>query len=1079
MKKIRLVLLTLVVTLFVATPVRALDRQWSFVGVPTVNASDWSKISNDASGNWLSTSRSFYSYTKTANDVELTANGSNLSFLSGLKFSAKRGSTISISVYDYLLLTDSAAISIPSLHAGDTVYVTACYDNASGEALLPSNATPTFLNLASAGNYQEYKLIAMMDGSIRLTSNAAGIRIQKIRVAPYSGVRSSSDVVIDSIYVGDQKNVSVNSVQLFTGNVCNIFFSSKNPFTSYSPIYSTTSDSSIAIVSNGVVTVVGEGTATISFIQQAAGQYSADTAKVLVQVIPQSQYLIVPKPDNANYTIINTCDWLEPATFGSRSGYRFTDSVLAYMRYANNTEPVEVNTYSSTGILNPEDNMAYQPASKYGGHNRFPLVSSLLSGKTMTLNVQYADSIEVYFIGAALNSDSLVMEVHNMGAAPVLATRMGGDVQGQDNYCQFVGYKFPNYKNRYDIKLYAFNGAVGIYAIKIYGRAKINLSIGAPTLTYSKNTREYDGTDVATIKSQGTVSGGLSSTDDAKITSEAHFSQAEPGTDLTVTITYYFDGKDTTKYNLPMAQRTKTLKGTITPRQLFASGVAVEPTKVYDKTTDIVVTAVGNLTNTIDGDDVALEATGAYKTAAVGTNKDVDITYSLTGDKAHCYAAPVKTVLKADITAKQLRVEGTTADSKIYDGRTDALTTTGTLLDTLPGDDVTVVGVGQFKTPIATQNIMVVITYTLNGADVSNYLTPKNDTLYRNITPRQLSANGVKITKVKMYDGNSTAVVLTEATPSGVIPGDMITLTATAFYNDAAAGKNKTINVRYTVNGERKACYIAPVQAVYCVDGKILESTELAGDDNSKFYVNSDGYCQDEVGEILFSIAQGDPTQYKLMYFGEAREQGFVDVNWTDLVSLTQIPIKIPAQCQGGEYKVAVTFRNEIQVESAPVIVDFVVNLPVHYIDQIFEDVVSIDNRENRFYSYQWYHNGDAIPGATLPYYQELGGITGSYYVAVNQGGEGAARTCERTSWKAGKGSPKVSVMPNPASSVATVTLHGFDNTLHVMTIRDTYGKTHIEKQFEGETVNVNVQGLVHGNYLITVDGTSAKLLKR
>ena len=96
---------------------------------------------------------------------------------------------------------------------------------------------------------------------------------------------------------------------------------------------------------------------------------------------------------------------------------------------------------------------------------------------------------------------------------------------------------------------------------------------------------------------------------------------------------------------------TKDVTFTIGKKQLTVTGTAVEETRVYDGTKVAKVTAEGSLTNAVEGDDITLGATAAFADANAGENKTVTVTYTITGDDAGNYTAPVNnTSLTASIT---------------------------------------------------------------------------------------------------------------------------------------------------------------------------------------------------------------------------------------------------------------------------------------------------------------------------------------------------------------------------------------------------------------------------------------------
>lgn len=73
----------------------------------------------------------------------------------------------------------------------------------------------------------------------------------------------------------------------------------------------------------------------------------------------------------------------------------------------------------------------------------------------------------------------------------------------------------------------------------------------------------------------------------------------------------------------------------------------------------------------------------------------------------------------------------------------------------------------------------------------------------------QLDITAPVLTESKLYDGNTSAQI-TPGTLIGVIPGDDVTVSATATYSDAAAGSGKLITVVYTLSGDDAGNYSAP-----------------------------------------------------------------------------------------------------------------------------------------------------------------------------------------------------------------------------------------------------------------------------
>ena len=86
---------------------------------------------------------------------------------------------------------------------------------------------------------------------------------------------------------------------------------------------------------------------------------------------------------------------------------------------------------------------------------------------------------------------------------------------------------------------------------------------------------------------------------------------------------------------------------------------------------------------------------------------------------------------------------------------------------------------------------------------------------------------------------------------------------------------------------------------------------------------------------------------------------------------------------------------------------------------KMWDDVIVCDNSEERYSQYQWYRNGEIIPGATNQYYVESGGLFGSYHVSVFDSQLGIRRNSEVLTFEKAETivEQKVAIYPNPSSA--------------------------------------------------------------
>lgn len=247
--------------------------------------------------------------------------------------------------------------------------------------------------------------------------------------------------------------------------------------------------------------------------------------------------------------------------------------------------------------------------------------------------------------------------------------------------------------------------------------------------------------------------------------------------------------------------------------------------------------------------------------------------------------------------------------------------------------------------------------------------------------------------------------------------------------------------------------------------------------------IKVEGYCMGEEESIAYMTNPnaGTPFEYKMVFSEEAKAQGFQNIDWTSTPANEQLPFNIPDHCADGTYSADLTFRNEDTISSPTISFNFTVNLSQELTVAIFRDVVSIIMDETKEYkTFQWYHNNEMIEGATRPYYQEKDGLSGSYYVIINQGTDNEIRSCARDNWYNPLNKNKdVIVSPNPVKEAATVKLYNFDSNSHKITIYNEYGIILYETTFEGDEHNISALQLVAGQYFIDVDGLRTKMIKQ
>jgi len=269
--------------------------------------------------------------------------------------------------------------------------------------------------------------------------------------------------------------------------------------------------------------------------------------------------------------------------------------------------------------------------------------------------------------------------------------------------------------------------------------------------------------------------------------------------------------------------------------------VIYDETKVYDTTVDVNIDDVV-LDGMIPGDDIELDAFGElfYTSPDAGEDIPLEFTeFTIKGDSFDYYNITYPTSFTADITQAPLTVDVELFD-KVYDGTTDAVLKSATLIGVLEDDDVELdeLGVPTYDSPNAGKTVPVSFTdFTIKGEQTDNYyvIQPTGITSLVSRAPINISINDEDLKIGGVLDFTTS-----EDTDGWDIQwyadGELIPGANEATYTIRSEDVDKEISVKVVSpdgNREGEAAPTAPVP--YTIILVISDTTEPMDPDNVYF----------------------------------------------------------------------------------------------------------------------------------------------------------------------------------------------------------------------------------------------------
>ncbi len=336
------------------------------------------------------------------------------------------------------------------------------------------------------------------------------------------------------------------------------------------------------------------------------------------------------------------------------------------------------------------------------------------------------------------------------------------------------------------------------------------LSMTTPTIPSTR--KQYDG-NTSVVFTAGTPV-GVYSGDTVNVVTHGFYLSSSVENDKRIFFNYILGGSDASNYTRPGYDVVYGAEITKKSLAVESGTTVIHTEKTYDKSTTAQVDTVGTLIGVVGSEEVTLEATAVYDDANVGEDKDITLTYTISGRDAVNYSIPAAcTVKTGKITRRMLTIAEPTfpeGKDRAYDGTTTLGVTAGSLVGVLDGDSVIAKATATYADKNASVTAKTLtIAYELSGSDMANYSKPVDNTGNAGIiTQKALTISSVDVVD-KIYDG--TMNTIGSLTLDGVVATDSGSVTASgtfAFADPNASALSKTVTVTgITLGGANASNY--------------------------------------------------------------------------------------------------------------------------------------------------------------------------------------------------------------------------------------------------------------------------------
>ena len=403
---------------------------------------------------------------------------------------------------------------------------------------------------------------------------------------------------------------------------------------------------------------------------------------------------------------------------------------------------------------------------------------------------------------------------------------------------------------------------VGTYPVNIGTLTNTNYTINLASESFDITARTitatligavdkiYNATTSATLSAANYELGGFVAGESATITQTfGTYDTKDIGTSKEVSVSLtdaYAPASGTLLSNYILAATATGTVGNITAKTLTITNITVFD-KVYDGSTNSNVNSSTIVYNGLElGDDVYINSTsGVFDNEHVGVGKTVALTNTYSGTDLNNYALVDQASATASITEKTITALLIGTVSKTYNGTLSAtLASSHYQLSGFVGSESATITqtMGNYDTKNVGTNKEITVSLSdayapASGTLLSNYALADTATgTVGEIIPKSIDISGVTASD-KQFDNTTSATVSSSTmTYTGLIGDEVIEITPSGTFVDAAVGADKTVNLTYSFSGSASGNYTNT--------GQLITTASILANDNVLDFDGSDDYIR-------------------------------------------------------------------------------------------------------------------------------------------------------------------------------------------------------------------------------------------